>query len=263
MQNELKYIFLLFHLVSLFISCDEQNPKKQNLQSAKNEFNQRITIDSTINSFAITPPLVLDTSSIESKLISSGLINIKIIDSTILVDLKYSTTENFLHTDMYGDFNKCYLQPDVAQKLKNAQTILRKKFPYYSLIIFDAVRPRTIQYKMWNAIDVPYFERSKYVSNPNNASLHNFGAAVDLSIADENGIELDMGTPYDYFGELAYPREEERLMNEGKLTMKQLLNRKILRDIMIQSDFIPITTEWWHFNSCTRIDAYDKYEIIE
>lgn len=263
MQNELKYTFLFFLSVSLLISCDEKNIKKQNLSNEKSEFIFNIEIDSTREILPRTPSIVLDTSSIESKLISSGLINIKSIDSTILVDLKYSTTENFLHTDMYGDFNKCYLQPDVAQKLKNAQAILKKKFPYYSLIIFDAVRPRTVQYKMWNAIDVPYFERSKYVSNPNNASLHNFGAAVDLSITDENGIELDMGTPYDYFGELAYPREEERLMNEGKLTMKQLLNRKILRDIMLQSDFMPITTEWWHFNSCTRIDAYYKYEIIE
>ncbi|MCX6296022.1 MAG: M15 family metallopeptidase, partial [Bacteroidetes bacterium] len=168
-----------------------------------------------------------------------------------------------LGIDMYGDFNKCYLQADVAQKLKCAQGILRSKFPFYNLIVFDAVRARSIQRKMWDTINVPSFERSKYVSNPNNGSLHNFGAAIDVSIIDENGIELDMGTPYDFFGELAYPREEDKMIEEGKLTHIQLLNRKLLRDVLESSGFMGITTEWWHFNACYRTEAYEKYKIIE
>ena len=116
---------------------------------------------------------------------------------------------------------------------------------------------------MWDTIAVPYSEKSKYVSNPKNGSLHNFGAAVDLSIVDQNGIELDMGTKYDYFGELAYPREEERMIKEGKLTHIQLLNRELLRTVMIAGGFFGITTEWWHFNSCKRNEAYSRYKIIE
>jgi D-alanyl-D-alanine dipeptidase len=180
-----------------------------------------------------------------------------------MVDLRYSTANNFIGKDLYGDFDKCYLLPDVADKLICAQRILCSRFPFYKLVIFDAVRPRSIQAKMWDSISVPYSERSKYVSNPANGSLHNFGAAVDLSIRDVHGIELDMGTPYDYFGELAYPREEERMLEEGKLTHIQLLNRKLLREVMEQAGFTGITTEWWHFNSCYRKEAIEKYKIIE
>ena len=165
--------------------------------------------------------------------------------------------------DVYGDLNRCYLQPDVAQKLISCEKELKSRFPFYNLIIFDAVRPRSIQSKMWDTIAVPYSEKSKYVSNPKNGSLHNFGAAVDLSIVDQNGIELDMGTKYDYFGELAYPREEERMIKEGKLTHIQLLNRELLRTVMIAGGFFGITTEWWHFNSCNRNEAYSRYKIIE
>ncbi|MGQ0827586.1 MAG: M15 family metallopeptidase [Bacteroidota bacterium] len=202
-------------------------------------------------------------SSTEQSIIDAGLIDIKSIDSTIIVDLKYSTTDNFLGLDVYGTFNTCYLQPGVAEKLKTAQQLLRSKFPYYSLVVYDAARPRSIQYKMWDTINVPLLERSKYLSNPKNGSLHNFGAAVDVSIMDENGYALDMGTPYDYFGELAYPREEERLNKEGKLTRIQLLNRELLRTIMTQAGFKGITTEWWHFNSCDRPEAFSRYNLIE
>lgn len=206
---------------------------------------------------------VISVSGIENKCIQAGLVDINQIDSTVLVDLKYSSLDNFLNFDVYGDFNKCYLQLDVAKKIKKAQKLLKEKYPYYSLIIFDAARPRSIQAKMWDTIAVPKIEKSKYVSNPRNGSLHNFGAAVDLSIIDDNKILLDMGTPYDYFGELAYPREETRLLKEGKLSRKQLLNRQILRTVMLKAGFMDITTEWWHFNSCYRVDAFEYYKIIE
>lgn len=217
-----------------------------------------------IDTLANQKEIIIERSGVlEKQLIAAGLIDIRKADSSIVVDLKYSSCDNFLFLDLYGDLTKCYLQPDVARKLKNAQQILKKKFPYYSLIVYDGVRPRSIQMKMWDTIAVPHSERSKYVSNPQNGSLHNFGAAVDLSIIDQNGIVLDMGTPYDFFGELAYPREEERMIKEGKMTHKQLYNRQILREAMLEAGFMSITTEWWHFNSCLRKEAIEKYKIIE
>jgi D-alanyl-D-alanine dipeptidase len=253
-------------MVLLFCACNRQHEQQNNkLPEAKSEFVLKVELDTIkeISSVIHNDFVQTDSSEIEAQLIGAGLMDVRLLDSSIVADIKYSTDDNFLKTDVYGNFSKCYLQPDVAKKLVAAQKILKEKYPYYSLIVYDAVRPRSVQYKMWNAIDVPYYEKSKYVSNPDNASLHNFGAAVDLSIIDENGIALDMGTPYDYFGEMAYPREEERLFKEGKLAMKQLLNRKILRDVMLQSGFMPITTEWWHFNSCTRSEAFDLYKIVE
>ena len=252
-------------VVCSFEACDyfaHANNEAKEIASIP-EVVEPITIAMDTVEKAVFIPTPLFISEIEKTLLEAGLIDIKTIDTSIVVDLKYSTNNNFLGLDMYGDFNKCYLQPDVAEKLKCSQEILKSRFPFYNLIIFDAVRARSIQRKMWDTIDVPYYERSKYVSNPNNGSLHNFGAAVDVSIIDAHGIELDMGTPYDYFGELAYPREEERMIEEGKLTHIQLLNRKLLREVMESGGFMGITTEWWHFNSCYRKEAYEKYSIIE
>ena len=260
-------IFLVFLSIALFSfeACDyfvQANNAQNNVPSiALKEPTITIVHDSILKGVYLPTPLVI--SEIEKRILATGLIDVKELDTSIVVDLKYSTNNNFLGLDIYGDFNKCYLQPDVAKKLICSQRILKAKFPFYNLIVFDAVRSRSIQRKMWDTIDVPYFERSKYVSNPNNGSLHNFGAAVDVSIINEDGIELDMGTPYDYFGELAYPREEDRMLEEGKLTYIQLLNRKLLRDVMELGGFMGITTEWWHFNSCYRTEAYEKYEILE
>lgn len=202
-------------------------------------------------------------TAMQEAIVEAGLINVHQVVPSVQIDLKYSSCNNFVGIDLYGDFDCCYLQPDVCVKLSCAQDYLHQKFPYYNLIIYDAVRPRSIQEKMWDSIPVPAMEKSKYVSNPREGSLHNYGAAVDVSIIDENGIVLDMGTPYDYFGEMAYPREEIRLLKEGKLSYRQQLNRLVLRDAMEKAGFTGITTEWWHFNSCTRAEAAQKYSLVE
>jgi D-alanyl-D-alanine dipeptidase len=116
---------------------------------------------------------------------------------------------------------------------------------------------------MWDSVDLSPSERQKYLSNPGNYSLHNFGAAVDLTIIDDHGRELDMGTPYDYFGTEAHPRSEQTLYSEGKLTASQIINREILRDVMRQAGFTGIETEWWHFNSCSRIRATEIYTLVK
>ena len=202
-------------------------------------------------------------SEIEKELISLGLVNVHDLDTTIRVELRYSTPDNFIGIDVYGDFDQCYLQKDVAEDLVKAQAYLRKKYPFYSLVVYDAVRPLHIQRKMWDTLVLPPGEKIKYLSNPDNGSLHNYGAAVDLSITDENGIPLDMGTPFDYFGEKAHPEKEKELLASGELSMRQVLNREILREVMYRAGFFGIQTEWWHFNSCRREEAAQKYKIVE
>ncbi len=258
-----KYRILFFFLLVFFASCNDNalNNNKHELLIKSTKISL-VSKTEKINLLNKSKPIVI-TSYMEQSLIDIGLVEIHTIDSTIVVDLKYSSCDNFLGFDVYGEFNKCYLQPDVANKLKKSQTFLKLIFPYYNIIVFDAVRPRSIQYKMWDTINIPKSERTKYLSNPEYGSLHNFGAAVDVSIIDENGIELDMGTKYDFFGELAYPREEWRMLKEGKLFQNQLLNRELLRNVMKNGGFSGITTEWWHFNSCNRKQAYAKYKIIE
>jgi D-alanyl-D-alanine dipeptidase len=93
--------------------------------------------------------------------------------------------------------------------------------------------------------------------------LHNFGAAVDLSIVDEKNNPRDMGCAFDTNDEIAYPSAEARLLSAGRLTQQQVDNRKLLRTVMYKAGFYNIQTEWWHFNSCTREAAWAKYKIIE
>jgi D-alanyl-D-alanine dipeptidase len=183
---------------------------------------------------------------------------------SIYVDLKYSSADNFLKMDVYGDLNTAYLQPDVADKLKLAQTLLEKRNPGFHLLVYDAARPLHIQQRMWDALRDRSLERSKYVSNPaQGGSLHNYGAAVDLTIADSSGQPLDMGTPFDYFGIEAHPNQETVLLAAGKLTAAQISNRQLLRMVMRQAGFFGISSEWWHFNSCTRATAKMRYAIVQ
>jgi D-alanyl-D-alanine dipeptidase len=116
---------------------------------------------------------------------------------------------------------------------------------------------------MWDTLKVPIKEKTKFICNPKYGSLHNYGAAVDISIVNECGKEIDMGTCYDYMGELAYPRLETKLLKEGRLTQKQIDNRILLRSVMERSGFKHIDTEWWHFNAYTRKEAQQKFNIVE
>lgn len=200
---------------------------------------------------------------LEQTMIDSGLVCITDLDSSIVIDLKYSTTDNFLHADVYGVLNRAYLQPEVAEKLVLAQAALKKKDSTLSLIIYDACRPRSVQRKMWDMVELPPNEKGKFVSNPNRGSLHNFGAAVDVSIVDASGEALDMGTPFDYIGELAYPKLEQALLDSGLITQEVIDNRKLLRSVMRRGGFWGIQTEWWHFNSCRRDTAAKYYPLIE
>lgn len=200
---------------------------------------------------------------IERNLIKQGLVNIQDIDTTLKIDLRYSTTNNFVEIDLYGELTKVYAQKEVAVKLKKAQAYLKEKDSSLSLLIFDAVRPHHIQKLMWDTLKIPLHEKTKFLSNPINHSVHNYGAAVDLSIVDINGKEFDMGTPYDYIGKLGFPRLEKHFLETGELTPKQVDNRLLLRSVMVRAGFRQLQTEWWHYNSCSRTVAKEKYSLIE
>jgi D-alanyl-D-alanine dipeptidase len=193
-----------------------------------------------------------------------GLINIRNIDSTILVDLKYTTEGNFMHKDIYGCLENCYLQPDVAERLLLCQAYLKKKDSSLTLLLYDGIRPRSVQQYMWNLLDMPIKEKTKFISNPKKGSLHNFGAAVDITLANALSEKaLDMGTDFDHFGILAWPIKEKQMLEDSLLTKQQVDNRKLLRKSMRAGRFFNIQTEWWHFNACNRDSAYIKYKIIE
>lgn len=209
-----------------------------------------------------TSNVKLDSLGLEVYLKNFGLVNIQEVEPSIRVDLKYSTTDNFVGIDMYGDLTKAFCQPDVAEKLKKAYQYLQEEDSTLTLLVFDAVRPVFVQQKMWDTLKMPIREKTKFLSNPRNHSIHNYGAAVDISLTTKDGEELDMGTPFDFIGKLAHPREEKRLLKEGKLTQKQIENRVLLLKVMKKAGFFNIQTEWWHWNSCSRNTAKSKYKVV-
>ncbi len=202
---------------------------------------------------------------LERSLIEQGLIDIQSVDSTILVDLKYSTTDNFFGADVYNDLTRAYLPPDVSEKLRRAHDFLKEANPNYRFMVFDGVRPHGVQQILWRTLDsIPPLNRKAYVADPAEGSLHNYGCAVDLSVFDlVADTLLDMGTQYDYFGDLAYPRKEQWLLQQGLLSQIQIENRQVLRSAMQRAGFTAITSEWWHFNSTSLANAKTRYKRID
>ncbi|WP_339708167.1 M15 family metallopeptidase [Algoriphagus aquimarinus] len=201
---------------------------------------------------------------LEMTLRGQGLVNVEEVILGIKVELKYSTTDNFFKQDVYGDLTKAFLQPEVAERLKKAQEMLQTDYPEYTILVYDGVRPSSVQQILWDNLDKPDSLKPLYVADPKKGSLHNFGVAVDLTIFDTKADStLDMGTSYDYFGYPAYPDREKQMLSEGKLTRAQVANRDILRKVMTANGFSGIGSEWWHFNAFSRLEAGEKFEIIK
>lgn len=181
----------------------------------------------------------------------------------IQVELKYASADNFLNQRLYFSLDRAYLQKDVAERLAKVQKALSQTHPGYHLLIYDALRPVSVQQKMWEALDsLPPVERAKFVSNPKNLSLHNMGAAVDLTLTDSKGNPLDMGAGFDDIRKIAYPCLEDSFLRTGELSTAQIQNRLLLRNAMRAQGFRQLPTEWWHFNACSRSEAKLKYKVL-
>jgi D-alanyl-D-alanine dipeptidase len=192
-----------------------------------------------------------------------GLVEVTSQVPGVLVELKYATADNFMTKDVYGCLTHAYLQKETMAKLKKAQALLEKEHPGYHLLIYDAARPLSKQWELWNTLtEYPPAKRRTYVADPKEHSIHNYGSAIDLTVADEKGNPLEMGTKYDFFGELAYPKEEARFLKAGKLSQKAIDNRLILRKAMTQAGFTAIDYEWWHFNAFSRKVAKQLFQVV-
>lgn len=107
-------------------------------------------------------------------------------------------------------------------------------------------------------------DKAPYVSNPKNGGgLHNYGLAVDITIADENGNELPMGTPVDHLGKEANIDKEELLVSKGIISETERQNRLLLRRVMKEAGFKPLKSEWWHFNLTSRNDAKARFKRLD
>lgn len=189
-----------------------------------------------------------------------GLKNIKDIASNVVVDLAYSKSNNILTTQLYNH-NEAYLQPDAALKLAVAQKNVKDISPYLSLVIHDAARPQSIQQQCWSIAQLKGLQHM-FIDPCASISMHSYGVAVDVSILNTaTGQELDMGSAVDS-PLLAAPKHEDEMLEKGLLSQTQYNNRQLLRAIMINAGFTPISNEWWHFEACSREEAQRRYMPI-
>ncbi len=199
---------------------------------------------------------------IEEDFKKNNLVNVKDLDSTLHVDLMYSSEKNMFGKDMYECLKECYVQLEVAEMVVSAQKKLRKKYPAYSMKLFDGARPRSVQKKMWEIVKETSLQ--SYVANPARGSMHNYGAAVDITIVNEKEEELDMGQP-DPCTYLLDKSDSEikKALSTIKLTDVQKKNQQLLKTVMMSAGFYPFSLEWWHFRAFQKEIVRKKYKIIE
>lgn len=171
--------------------------------------------------------------------------DIGLVDTTILLDLKYATINNFVEEQMY-DCGRCFLRPEVAQLILKAHKQLQEKG--LGLKLFDCYRPKPVQERLWKKVP-----NASYVTPPWKGSMHNRGAAVDLTIVDQNEQELEMGTPYDFFG-----KEAHHTYTKHNSTVNE--NRALLKGLMESFNLRPIRTEWWHYSYQQKTYEISKME---
>ena len=201
-------------------------------------------------------------SPMETRLREMGLLDVQELDATIGVHLVYATEENFMGEVLYRDLHKAFLLPEMAERVVRAQALLKAERPELSLMILDAARPLSIQRKMFHL--VAGTTRNIYVSNPKHGpGLHNYGAAVDVTLVDTWGRLLDMGTEFDFFGPEAHTDNEALLVREGKISQEALENRRLLRRVMKEAGLKPLRSEWWHFNLMSREQARRRLKPID
>lgn len=179
----------------------------------------------------------------------------------VAVDLRYASERNFVGKNVYGPFDRPFLRKPAAEKLRAAALALEKSHPGWKILILDALRPRSVQRLFWAR--VVGTAQQPYVADPDKGSVHNFGFALDVTLRDDSGAEVDMGTGFDDFTKRAEPVHEDELLKAGRLTAAQIEHRKILRGVMLSAGFLQQPNEWWHYDAIPAKDARASHPILE
>ncbi len=163
----------------------------------------------------------------------TSFVKLKNFSGDFVFDMKYATADNFLKQKVY-DCEECYLRMKTIKNLMDANAEFMQKG--YRIKLFDCYRPLDIQKKMWEIVP-----NADYVADPKKGSVHNRGGAIDITLVDDDGKELDMGTPFDFFGIKASH-------NYKDLPNRVLKNRAYLNEVMLKHHFKSFESEWWHYN---------------
>ena len=200
-------------------------------------------------------------SATAQQLARQGYQEIGQFDPTIHVSLMYARPDNFCGVVLYHDLREAFLHPEAMRGLQKAQAYLKQLRPDLSLKVYDAARPMHIQQRMWD--EVKHTSKAIYVSNPaHGGGMHNYGRAVDITLCTLKGDTLDMGTKIDYMGKAAHIDHEAALVSAHIISSEARRNRQLLRQVMRYGGFMPLRTEWWHFNKCSRAVAKKYYKVI-
>ncbi len=183
--------------------------------------------------FSCKSQTVVVTNDTRTIINDTTFVNLKDYSKDFVYDMKYATSDNFLKAKVY-DCAECFLRLKTVKALINANKEFMKNG--YKIKLFDCYRPLDIQKKMW-----AIFSNPEYVANPSKGSIHNKGGAVDITLVDKSGKELDMGTAFDFFG-------IEASSNYKFISQEVKFNRAKLKTIMIDNGFNPLDSEWWHYN---------------
>ncbi len=162
-----------------------------------------------------------------------GFVPVEEADSTIVIDLRYATPDNFTGKQVYPRA-VAVLRPETAAKLSQANTEFRQLG--YALKVWDAYRPAWAERELWHATSA-----KAYVADPRYPSRHNRGTSVDVTLVDGNGNEVEMPTPFDEFSERAGRSYQG-------MSARARENMDLLTAVMVRHGFSTISNEWWHFD---------------
>lgn len=234
-MNKKISVIIVSCLAGIFSGCIKETTEKENFtkEEAKSEAKDTANVAPKEQVKKETSNKV-DTSF--TGLADSSFVEVNPLTEYFAFDMKYATKDNFLKEKVY-DCPTCLLRVNVVKALLKASSEFNSKG--YRIKFFDCYRPLYIQKKMWQIMP-----DSRYVANPKSGSIHNRGAAVDITLVDKEGKELDMGTKFDHFGEEAHH-------SYTNLSKEVLENRMVLKSIMEKAGFKPQPTEWWHYNFIT------------
>lgn len=162
----------------------------------------------------------------------------------IVIDLRYATADNFTGKVLYP-VSRCFLRASVVEILKGVQNDLRALG--LRLKIWDAYRPHSVQKILWEIIP-----DERYIADPAKGSRHNRGAAIDATLVDKEGAELEMPSAFDDFSERAHRHLK-------MATPAAKANFKIFDEIMAAHGFTGLRTEWWHFDA----PGWERFGVLD
>lgn len=203
--------------------------------------------DTTLNQYGLW--IIKDVKTLQATIktdVNKKMIDVKRSIPNIVLDLRYTTPNNFMHKKLYKPTTTTYLRLPAVTALQQVQKELNEQG--LGLKIFDAYRPYSVTEAMWEPI-----KDDRYVADPKKGSGHNRGIAVDLTIIKlQTKQELNMGTGFDNFSDTAHHAFTS-------LSKEILQNRILLRTTMEKYGFKMFDTEWWHYS----LPNPTNYEILD